>query len=175
MRLNLFRLLHAQEFGRPGLEGNRKDGLWSTRHLWRVRQPVASTPSVRVKHFTDASRQHAYDRMKHMREDMSMLCRNLVINGRRTSLRLEAEFWISLEDMARQRGVSVAALVSQVDMDRGETPLTRFIRVLCISHFREALRRLAGTSGIAGGDHHSSRHQHDHRADPGLEAGHLAE
>lgn len=104
-----------------------------------------------------------------------MLCRNLVINGRRTSLRMEAEFWRALEDMARQRGVSVAALVSQVDMDRGESPLTRVIRVMCISHFREALHRLAESAGIAGGDHHGSRRQHDHRADPGQHARYLAE
>lgn len=103
-----------------------------------------------------------------------MLCRNFVINGRRTSLRMEAEFWIALEDMARHRGVSVAALVSQVNMDRGESPLTRVIRVMCISHFREALHRLAAPAGIAGGGHHGSS-QHDHRADPGQHVRYLTE
>lgn len=104
-----------------------------------------------------------------------MLCRNLVINNRRTSMRMEAEFWMALEDMARQRGVSVAGLVSQVDMDRGKSPLTRVIRVLCISHFRESLHRMAESDGIAGGNHYDSRHQHDHRADPSQHVRHLAE
>jgi len=45
--------------------------------------------------------------------------RSLVVSGHRTSVALEAEFWEVLEWMAGARGISLAALVAEVDAGRG--------------------------------------------------------
>ncbi|MDX2235047.1 MAG: ribbon-helix-helix domain-containing protein [Hyphomonadaceae bacterium] len=44
--------------------------------------------------------------------------RSLVINGHRTSLALEPEFWTALEAAARAEGVSLPALMAAIDRDR---------------------------------------------------------
>lgn len=46
--------------------GNTSFAEGSIRHLSRMRQPVASAPTVRVKRFTDATRRHAYGRESFM-------------------------------------------------------------------------------------------------------------
>jgi len=68
-----------------------------------------------------------------------MLCRNFVINDRRTSVRMEAEFWKALEEVARRRRMTVAALVSEVDRGRDGSPLTSALRVMAVRYFRETL------------------------------------
>lgn len=45
--------------------------------------------------------------------------RSLVIAGHRTSVSLEAPFWAHLKAIAARRGLSVAALVAEIDVARG--------------------------------------------------------
>jgi predicted DNA-binding ribbon-helix-helix protein len=57
------------------------------------------------------------------------LKRSLTIQGHRTSLSLEPEFWEALQREAQQRNVSVASLVAEIDQTRGERNLSSAIRV----------------------------------------------
>ena len=57
------------------------------------------------------------------------LKRSLTIAGHRTSLSLEPEFWEALQREAADRGVSLAALVSEIDTTRGARNLSSAIRV----------------------------------------------
>ena len=57
------------------------------------------------------------------------LKRSLTIAGHRTSLSLEAEFWDALQRQAAKRGVSIAALVTEIDQSRGQRNLSSAIRV----------------------------------------------
>ena len=59
--------------------------------------------------------------------------RSLQLAGHRTSIALEPEFWAVLEEMARARGASLAALVLRIDADRGERPLASACRVAALS------------------------------------------
>ena len=47
--------------------------------------------------------------------------RSVVLAGHRTSISLEAEFWLALRDVARARGSAVNALVAAIDAGRGGT------------------------------------------------------
>ena len=58
--------------------------------------------------------------------------RSLTIAGHRTSLALEAAFWRRLEAVAGARGVSLSALVAQVDAERGEANLSSALRVFAL-------------------------------------------
>jgi predicted DNA-binding ribbon-helix-helix protein len=55
--------------------------------------------------------------------------RSLTISGHRTSLALEAAFWRRLEALALARGLSLSALVAEIDAARGEANLSSALRV----------------------------------------------
>jgi len=57
---------------------------------------------------------------------------SLVIAGHRTSISLEAAFWHALKDIAREKGVSLAALVGEVDSRRGSANLSSALRVFVL-------------------------------------------
>jgi predicted DNA-binding ribbon-helix-helix protein len=57
------------------------------------------------------------------------LKRSLSISGHRTSVSLEKEFWDALAQAARAQGKSVAALVTEIDQQRGSRNLSSAIRV----------------------------------------------
>jgi predicted DNA-binding ribbon-helix-helix protein len=58
--------------------------------------------------------------------------RSLTLEGHRTSVALEAEFWAALERLAEVRGLSLSRLVAQVDTSRGERPLASALRVYAL-------------------------------------------
>jgi predicted DNA-binding ribbon-helix-helix protein len=58
---------------------------------------------------------------------------SLVIAGHRTSISLEHAFWEALQTIARERQVSIAALVASVDADRGKVNLSSALRVFVLT------------------------------------------
>lgn len=58
--------------------------------------------------------------------------RSLSIAGHPTSLALEPEFWDVLERIARERGLSLSALVAEVDESRDVPNLTSALRVAAL-------------------------------------------
>jgi predicted DNA-binding ribbon-helix-helix protein len=66
--------------------------------------------------------------------------RSLQLAGHRTSVALEAEFWAALEGAARRRGISLAALVAEVDAARAERglPLASALRLHALAEAGKA-------------------------------------
>lgn len=62
--------------------------------------------------------------------------RSVTIAGHATSVSLEPEFWAELRAIAAARGVSLNALVGEVDAGRGARNLSSALRV----HVLQALR-----------------------------------
>ena len=58
--------------------------------------------------------------------------RSLSLSGHATSIALEPEFWAVLEEMARDRQVSLAQLIIGIDEARGERPLASACRVAAL-------------------------------------------
>jgi len=58
--------------------------------------------------------------------------RSLALAGHSTSLALEPEFWGVLEDLARTRNLSLAALIGAIDAERGERPLASACRLTAL-------------------------------------------
>ena len=71
-------------------------------------------------------------------DDAGGVKRSVAVAGHRTSVSLEAPFWDALKDIAVIRGVSVQALIGEIDAGRGGANLSSAIRVFVL---REALRR----------------------------------
>ncbi|MFQ3595640.1 MAG: ribbon-helix-helix domain-containing protein [Sphingomonadaceae bacterium] len=61
--------------------------------------------------------------------------RSVTIQGHRTSIALEPEFWAVLDAEAARRGTSLAALVTALDEAR-DRPLASALRVFCLTEAR---------------------------------------
>lgn len=55
--------------------------------------------------------------------------RSFSLSGHRTSVALEAEFWVVLDGEAEATGQSMAALVARIDLSRGPRPLASALRL----------------------------------------------
>lgn len=59
--------------------------------------------------------------------------RSVSLTGHATSLALEPEFWAVLDAAATAEGLSTAALIVQIDANRGERPLASACRVYALN------------------------------------------
>jgi predicted DNA-binding ribbon-helix-helix protein len=64
--------------------------------------------------------------------------RSLVLAGHRTSLALEGEFWAVLEAAAKARAIGLAALIVQIDEERGEGSLASACRLFALAEARKS-------------------------------------
>jgi predicted DNA-binding ribbon-helix-helix protein len=62
------------------------------------------------------------------------LKRSLTIAGHRTSISLEPEFWAALTSIAAANNKSVAAIVSEIDQQRGQRNLSSATRVWLLTN-----------------------------------------
>jgi predicted DNA-binding ribbon-helix-helix protein len=63
--------------------------------------------------------------------------RSIVIAGRKTSVSLEDEFWKSLKEIAKERGMTLEELVSVIDADRNHANLSSAIRLFVLGFYRD--------------------------------------
>ncbi|MGH6988941.1 MAG: ribbon-helix-helix domain-containing protein [Stellaceae bacterium] len=61
--------------------------------------------------------------------------RSVTIAGHATSVSLEAEFWSALQALARRRGRSLAALIAEIDGERGGN-LSSALRLRILEGYR---------------------------------------
>jgi predicted DNA-binding ribbon-helix-helix protein len=66
--------------------------------------------------------------------------RSLTLSGHRTSVSLEDAFWVAFCRMAAERGLSVNALATRIDTERGASAgLASAIRVAVLRHLEERI------------------------------------
>jgi predicted DNA-binding ribbon-helix-helix protein len=68
----------------------------------------------------------------------SLINRNVVVAGRRTSIRLEAQMWDALFEIGRREGRTVHEICTEVDATRRESTLTSGLRMYILGYYREA-------------------------------------
>lgn len=68
----------------------------------------------------------------------SLRKRSVLLSGHATSLALEPEFWAVLDEMARARDLSLAALVGEIDRTRAGRPLASACRLAALAYVRES-------------------------------------
>ena len=68
--------------------------------------------------------------------------RNIVINGRNTSITLEPVFWESLQDICEQMDCSVSQLCEWIKNKKSEdAPLTSAIRVFLMAYHKMSAKK----------------------------------
>ena len=61
--------------------------------------------------------------------------RSIVLNGHKTSVSLENEFWDGLREIADAQKTKLSALVQRIDRERSNRNLSSAIRVFVFNHF----------------------------------------
>ena len=73
---------------------------------------------------------------------------SFTIRGHRTSISLEAQFWDALREIAAQRGISIGALVAEIDAARSDdTGLSTLLRLHILEHYRQQVLRPPAADG----------------------------
>ena len=78
-----------------------------------------------------------------------LICRNVHVGQRRTSIRLERELWDAVNEVCTREGMTLHELCTLLDRYRGASSLTAALRVFLIVYFRRA----ATEEGHAGAGH----------------------
>jgi predicted DNA-binding ribbon-helix-helix protein len=79
----------------------------------------------------------------------TLVSRNVTVDGKRTSLRLEPLMWDALAEIAQRENRHVNELVTLVEQRRTASSLTAAVRVFVVRYFRAA----ATEDGHAGAGH----------------------
>jgi predicted DNA-binding ribbon-helix-helix protein len=67
---------------------------------------------------------------------------SITVAGHKTSFSLEPQFWAALEEIATERGHGRAALVRNVDADRGNGNLCSAIRLFVLRYYEDRISAL---------------------------------
>ena len=70
-----------------------------------------------------------------------LVCKNVIVNGRRTSMRLDRETWISLADICQRENMTIHQLCSKIDSARGNSGLSSATRLFVLTYFRFVLNQ----------------------------------
>jgi len=66
----------------------------------------------------------------------TIIKRSIVINGHKTSISIEDQFWAALKSIAAERKLTLSQLVSMVDDNRESGNLSSAVRVFVLSQYR---------------------------------------
>jgi predicted DNA-binding ribbon-helix-helix protein len=75
------------------------------------------------------------------RAGSTLVNRNIVVGGRRTSVRLEPAMWDALREIAAREQRTLHQLVTDIDSHREASSLTAAIRVFIVVYWRAAASR----------------------------------
>ena len=81
-----------------------------------------------------------------------LVCKNVIVNGRRTSMRLDRETWISLADICTREGLTIHELCSKIDSSKGQSGLSSATRLFVLTYFRFVLNKYEKNSNTTGTD-----------------------
>ena len=65
-----------------------------------------------------------------------LLCKNVIVNGRRTSMRLEKEVWYALSESCRHQNISLNTLCSQIEDTKDDTGLSSAMRIHALNFYK---------------------------------------
>jgi predicted DNA-binding ribbon-helix-helix protein len=68
-----------------------------------------------------------------------VLKRSIVIEGHKTSVSLEDEFWNSFKEIAEERGMTLATMIGAIDGSRKHANLSSAIRLFVLGVYRDQL------------------------------------
>ena len=74
--------------------------------------------------------------------------RSIVLQGHKTSVSLEDEFWKGLKEIAGKRLMTLSALVDGIDANRQQGNLSSALRLFVLDFYRSQIPEVAGRDGL---------------------------
>jgi predicted DNA-binding ribbon-helix-helix protein len=71
----------------------------------------------------------------------AVIKRSIVLDGHKTSVSLENEFWLGLREIAGLENTPLSMLVGKIDRERNSCNLSSAIRVYVFNYFRAQIGR----------------------------------
>ena len=69
----------------------------------------------------------------------SIIKRSVKVAGHSTSVSLEDEFWVEIKAIANERGISLAALIAEIDQNRTTANLSSALRLAVLGAMKRKL------------------------------------
>lgn len=99
--------------------------------------PYSPAPAYMAASANNGSDAHN-DNSSRARRGTSLVIRNVIVEGRRTSIRLEPEMWRSLQEICKRERCSAHDIATMVAAGRTQGSLTAALRVFVMAYFRAA-------------------------------------
>ncbi len=71
----------------------------------------------------------------------AVIKRSIVLDGHKTSVSLENEFWLGLREIAARKNTALSLLIGKIDRERSSCNLSSAIRVHVFNYFRAQIGR----------------------------------
>ena len=134
--------------------------------------PIDVTQGCPCRHLQidRATGQAVSARMDAMKSKTAVIKRSIIINGQKTSVSLEKEFWEGLQAIAKQKGTTTSKLAEEIARHRTTVNLSSAIRIFVYNHYRSL--EVAPTADMASlrAKAAESRTLADHARDEGARA-----
>ena len=82
------------------------------------------------------------DQREHVKKTF-VIKRSILINGHKTSVSLEDEFWRGLHEVAHDKNTTVPTLVEEIDRTTNNRNLSSAIRVFVFNYFQQTFIKAA--------------------------------
>jgi predicted DNA-binding ribbon-helix-helix protein len=105
-----------------------------------------------------------------MKAKTAVLKRSIYINGQKTSVSLEKEFWEGLQAIAKQEGKTASSLAEEIGRHRTTVNLSSAIRIFVFNHFRSRGDAPAASNASLRAKAAASRAIADHARNEGARA-----
>ncbi|MEH6632566.1 MAG: ribbon-helix-helix domain-containing protein [Halopseudomonas aestusnigri] len=99
--------------------------------------------------FLSQSRKDLHREMKRLDGKNGLVLKNVIISGRRTSLRLEPMMWKGLGEICEREDLALNEVCTMIDNRRVQSSLTAAIRVFTLSYFRTSAQENWGWRPIS--------------------------
>jgi predicted DNA-binding ribbon-helix-helix protein len=70
------------------------------------------------------------------RKPSPIVKRSIHVNGHKTSVSVEDDFWNALKEISAMRRIRLSDLVSSIELDRQHANLSSVLRVFVLEHYR---------------------------------------
>jgi predicted DNA-binding ribbon-helix-helix protein len=104
--------------------------------LLNVAQPPVVKSATNIPLTADAPSSGPTYKHKETVMKSAIVKRSVVLDGHKTSVSLENEFWEGLRAIAERQKANLSSLVRQIDRNRSNGNLSSAIRVFVFNHFR---------------------------------------
>ena len=106
----------------------------------------SATPLEAARNENSCRTLASMDSQDSLRPRSPVLKRSVIVDGRKTSVSLENEFWTALKEIAASRGMTISALIGTIKHQGDSANLSSALRLVILAWFRNRAEAAASDS-----------------------------